>query len=52
MVKARMNQPNSQGNTRFADIFVSLSGRSSALIVCAALILASITVLFRIVSIW
>lgn len=47
-----MKQIDVQKPQRSADMFVSLSGRDATPAVCAALILASLAVLFRIVSIW
>ena len=47
-----MKQPGVRKPMRPAGIFVSLADSDVAPIVCAALVLASFTVLFRIVSIW
>jgi hypothetical protein len=47
-----MIKPDAEKRTHPAGIFVSLSGGDAAPTLCAALILASLAVLFRIVSIW
>jgi len=47
-----MKPPAAEKRTNSRHIFVPLSGDEPARLVCAALLLASLATLFRIVSIW
>jgi hypothetical protein len=49
---ACMKQPDAEKHMHSAGIFVPLSGGEAVRTVCAALVLASLAALFRIVSIW